>query len=490
MICLLGLLLLSTICVAQPVEGPWVVMEVDTTESIGWPRAAMVDHSTVRLFWVHLPGQGSEVRTQLYDLAMRELVGTFEVVRTDSLAQKIHDCVAEGTDRWAVTVSNQPTVHSTRLLCIIGRAGGILSQQIDSSHESQVPWLSSYGYFLPHIAPRLGGGWLMSWIHYTCGGPYGECSNEVYLSAMGDSIEYRRQVLPPEYQLFGPEDCIPYSRTTDTSWVFIPIISHFVETTALLRSYPAADSTVLDTVCTFDCPIAWFSAASGFGVMHDGQMMLYSDGHGSGNVLYRLDTERNCDLLADLNHPEAPHRAILQPSFGFVGSWTRPSYVELARLSPYGDSRAPGVFYWRDSVHVITESDPVVLNDGRIFVVWTEREETHENSTRLLIAGINWDTPLSAGASRPVPVPVSPRLSAYPNPFNSEPRIEYELAHAAEVELEVHNTVGQRVATLVDGRVDAGRRAVTWTPTVATGIYFVMLRSGGSMETRKVLYLR
>ena len=72
----------------------------------------------------------------------------------------------------------------------------------------------------------------------------------------------------------------------------------------------------------------------------------------------------------------------------------------------------------------------------------------------------------------------------YPNPFNPSTIIPYELAEVAHVRLEVFNTLGQRVAKLVDGEQGAGAYRVRWNGTdasgraVAAGVYIYRLMAG------------
>jgi hypothetical protein len=78
----------------------------------------------------------------------------------------------------------------------------------------------------------------------------------------------------------------------------------------------------------------------------------------------------------------------------------------------------------------------------------------------------------------------------YPNPFNPSTTIRYDLPKSADISLKVYDVLGGEVATLAEGRKDAGSYQVQWNPTVASGIYFVRLRTGGFVETKKMLLLR
>lgn len=80
----------------------------------------------------------------------------------------------------------------------------------------------------------------------------------------------------------------------------------------------------------------------------------------------------------------------------------------------------------------------------------------------------------------------------YPNPFNPETSIEFAIPKAGYTTLKVYNTLGQEVATLVNGNVDAGiMNQVSFNGnTIASGLYFYTLRSGSFVETKKMLMVK
>jgi hypothetical protein len=80
----------------------------------------------------------------------------------------------------------------------------------------------------------------------------------------------------------------------------------------------------------------------------------------------------------------------------------------------------------------------------------------------------------------------------YPNPFNPITIINYELLIINDVELSVYNLLGQKVATLVSERQEAGYHQVEWNATgFASGVYYYQLHTGaGFIQTRKLVLLR
>ena len=93
-------------------------------------------------------------------------------------------------------------------------------------------------------------------------------------------------------------------------------------------------------------------------------------------------------------------------------------------------------------------------------------------------------------------------LPNYPNPFNPETWIPYQLAEAADVTLTIYTTDGQLIRTLSFGHQSAGiyqskSRAAYWDgknelgEPAASGVYFYTLRvSGESTVTRKMFILK
>ena len=80
----------------------------------------------------------------------------------------------------------------------------------------------------------------------------------------------------------------------------------------------------------------------------------------------------------------------------------------------------------------------------------------------------------------------------YPNPFNPNTVISYQLSAASRVELTVYNVLGQKIATLVDEKQQAGIHSVRFNPAeLADGVYLYRLSTdNGYSATRKMLLIR
>jgi hypothetical protein len=86
----------------------------------------------------------------------------------------------------------------------------------------------------------------------------------------------------------------------------------------------------------------------------------------------------------------------------------------------------------------------------------------------------------------------------YPNPFNPSTKIEYSLGKASQVSLKVYNLLGLEVATLVNGRQEAGSYTVPFsgspsdgnTSTFASGVYIYRLEAGSFVSTKKLILMK
>jgi hypothetical protein len=78
----------------------------------------------------------------------------------------------------------------------------------------------------------------------------------------------------------------------------------------------------------------------------------------------------------------------------------------------------------------------------------------------------------------------------YPNPFNPSTMIEYQIPKTGEVKLSVYNLLGQKVATLVSEKQQAGIYQVEWNARgCASGIHFYKLTAGKFEQVRKMVLL-
>jgi len=87
--------------------------------------------------------------------------------------------------------------------------------------------------------------------------------------------------------------------------------------------------------------------------------------------------------------------------------------------------------------------------------------------------------------------PIKECISIYPNPFNPETNILFELSAGSNVLLEIYNIKGQKVTTLVNEPFEAGSHKVTWNATdQSSGIYLLRFNTAEKSEMKKLILLK
>lgn len=87
-------------------------------------------------------------------------------------------------------------------------------------------------------------------------------------------------------------------------------------------------------------------------------------------------------------------------------------------------------------------------------------------------------------------------LGNYPNPFNPETTIEYQLPRAGKVKVVIYNLAGQLVRILIDAQQAAGRFKLNWDGKdergnqVASGVYLYELQAGNFWAKKKMVLMR
>ncbi|MDZ7334868.1 MAG: tandem-95 repeat protein [candidate division KSB1 bacterium] len=84
----------------------------------------------------------------------------------------------------------------------------------------------------------------------------------------------------------------------------------------------------------------------------------------------------------------------------------------------------------------------------------------------------------------------------YPNPFNPETTITFQVPERCHVRLTIYNNMGQLIATLIDEEVGPGIYTKVWNArdaagnAVSTGVYLFKLESEKFKQVRKMLFVR
>jgi hypothetical protein len=155
-------------------------------------------------------------------------------------------------------------------------------------------------------------------------------------------------------------------------------------------------------------------------------------------------------------------RINLRPARNWSGSET----ITFTATDPDGNSDSDAATY--------TVNPPGEVSEG---VTTTEAPGFDPGESELLA-----ETPARTGI-----------LGNYPNPFNPATTIRYALSEQTFVTLKVYNTLGQEVATLVNGYQSAGYHSVEWNSRtnagspVASGIYLYRLTAQDVVSTGRML---
>ena len=122
------------------------------------------------------------------------------------------------------------------------------------------------------------------------------------------------------------------------------------------------------------------------------------------------------------------------------------------------------------------------------YAAWKAQKSTEYTKMQLVL-----DTGVLVGDVEKVDgLPVSYKLDQnYPNPFNPTTVINFTIPQAGNVTLKVYNTLGQEVATLVDGYKDASNYKVDFDASrLSSGVYFYTLKANNYTQTKKMMLVK
>ena len=171
-------------------------------------------------------------------------------------------------------------------------------------------------------------------------------------------------------------------------------------------------------------------------------------------------------------------------------AWLNSDLSRITYDRNYGESVTQ---VWENNLWVNSYNSQTTYNDNgnlsvNVFLVW--KNGAWLNQSR---SSYSWQS-LVTGVYEKYDLPEKVTLlQNYPNPFNPATTINYTIRdvgtrRAVSVLLEVYNTLGQMVATLVNGVQEAGNKSVKWDASnFSTGVYYYRLQVGEFVQTKKLL---
>jgi len=280
---------------------------------------------------------------------------------------------------------------------------------------------------------------------------------------------------------------LTYSATADTSAIEFqvsndtltvkPLINwngSSVVTVAVTNGYASAEQSFTLTVTAAPDPpgaFAWTDPAS----ENDSIMVTSSNGGDYFWIGWDSSVDPDGDAVTyklAISHP--PHAVPTIRTQPFSGNFRSFSYAEFIGL-------------WPSSLQMINR-----LNYKFDVYAYSGNDSTAITGTRQLHVERSGDLNTES-----IGIPNSFVLHPnYPNPFNPETQIRFEIPYAGNVDLSIYNLLGMKVRTLYAGQKSAGVFAFKWdgkndhNQSVSGGVYIYKLQSGQDMQMHKMILLK
>ena len=87
-------------------------------------------------------------------------------------------------------------------------------------------------------------------------------------------------------------------------------------------------------------------------------------------------------------------------------------------------------------------------------------------------------------------------IQSYPNPFNSENTIGFNIDQASIVQIKIYNSLGKEINVLLDKELSSGKYEIFWDGknnlgnSLPSGVYLIVLKTKNSVKTFKSILLK
>ncbi len=207
-------------------------------------------------------------------------------------------------------------------------------------------------------------------------------------------------------------------------------------------------------------------------------------------------------------------------AFSHFSKYVRPGYKRIESAGPFGRGfLRVNISAYRDTltdevviVAINQESGPkqvnfVIngMNSGTFSPIQSTIDDTIEPLDDIAVTGDSFPyelpgksitTFISSGISVnneiAESVPSNIKLNQnYPNPFNPTTEISFVLPESNEVSLKIYDLMGREIATLVDGRLNAGEHQYNFDATgLASGVYLYQITAGDFTQVKRMMLIK
>ena len=219
------------------------------------------------------------------------------------------------------------------------------------------------------------------------------------------------------------------------------------------------------------------------------------------------DLVYNCNGVLYARTPYDFEESIIYVSYDYGVSWSElftDTYIGRIGVDSAGrlfvgwrgyPEDYSGIAYWDEQ-----SQELIYLNDNLPNMEINRIQPYEYNGTPSVICctqeGIYYLTDYVSNNDNEISVESIVKLSNYPNPFNPETTIRYQLPNNGKVELAIYNLKGQKVKQLVSDQLSAGQHSIVWNgkdsndKRVSSGIYFYKMKTDNHEETKKMILLK
>ncbi len=163
--------------------------------------------------------------------------------------------------------------------------------------------------------------------------------------------------------------------------------------------------------------------------------------------------------------------------------------------------RSDHVPFWEAGIPAIEFFDTYNLRNP-LYHTWSDTLASldmafcrHNVQTGLAVALLNMDS-ITATPADPAAADLAMLHGAFPNPFNPQTRIRFELPEAGSVALHVFDFAGRRVKMLIDGHRAQGAGSIDWNGLdddgrqLSSGVYLIRMETESGVQSTKVALIR